>query len=237
VQAALCGLLAAIVPFSSASAVTVTPVQVEMTSVGSSSRAVVTVVNDGAAALPIEAIIAPARGGGTARQVDTDSFLIIPPQALIPAGGTQNFRLQWLGDPVIAKSQNFMLYMNQVPVKRRPGKNDIQVVVSIGVMVNVAPPTGQPDLKITSSAVSIDRDGQRRPSITVENNSNVHGLLSRAAVTLRHGDWQVTIPPDAISQVDGIGLVPAGGRRTFALPAILPRSVDRFEATIDYGHK
>ena len=36
-------------------------------------------------------------------------FLVVPPQALMPPGATQNFRIQWVGEPQLCESQSYML--------------------------------------------------------------------------------------------------------------------------------
>lgn len=74
-----------------AHAMDVTPIQVEMTRAGKASRAQVTVRNDGDAPLPVEtrlqSLTLDANGARKLSPAGED-FLVFPPQAMIPAGGS-----------------------------------------------------------------------------------------------------------------------------------------------------
>ncbi len=217
-------------------AMTVSPMQVEMVSVGKQSHARVSVVNNSKNPLPVEAMIAKLSLDEAGKQKSVkggDDFLVMPPQAMIPPGATQIFRIQWLGDPALARSESFMLYINQIPVKQPAGKNGLQFVMSIGAMVNVAPADGIPQLKVVSTGVTTGKNGKRYPSITVENPSNTHALLPRATVHLASGNWSSTLTPNLIADRVGIGLVQPGRRRKFTLPIELPATVARVNASVE----
>lgn len=208
-----------------ASALTVSPVHVELSSTGSRNRAQITVINNSNLPLPIEAVLMEASFDELGRATTTkagEDFLIMPPQALIPPNSTQNFRIQWLGNPVIDKSRSYMLYFSQVPVRDPSRKAIVQIVMSIGVLINVAPPQGSPTLVVESSAIETDRRGQRHPSITVRNPTNVHAQLRQTTIKLEQGGWSAALHPSTIEQTIGIGLVQPGRRRRFVLPIALP---------------
>lgn len=225
---------------TAASAMTVSPTHIEMVSVGSSSRARITVTNTDDKPLAVEAILrrATLNEGGTPEASDSgDDFLIMPPQAIIPPGGTQNFRVQWMGEPVIETSQSYLLYMTQIPVRQPRSTTIVQVVVSIGVMINVAPPTGVPSLRVVGSSIVRDSMGRRRPAITVENPSNVHALFPQSSIELSSGAWAQSVPPGALSQFIGIGLVQPGHRRRFVLPVEVPADITSVRASVDFRPK
>lgn len=80
----------------SARAVNVQPLALEMAAIGSNSRANIQAVNDGAQPLPVEIAIKRADIGPDGKTTETPAgsdFLVFPPQAVIPAGGTQSFRI------------------------------------------------------------------------------------------------------------------------------------------------
>jgi fimbrial chaperone protein len=225
---------------AAAHAMTVAPMQVEMVSIGKGSRAQVSVVNNSSQPLPIEAVIqrmtVDEQGRSKASKADGE-FLVMPPQALIPPGATQNFRVQWLGDPTMAESQSFLLFMNQIPVKLPQGQTGVQVVMSMGVMINVAPAQGVPNMKVVSTGVTTDKAGKRFPTLTVENTSQVHALMQKASIKLASGSWSQTLPAGSMSDRIGIGLVQPGKRRTFMLPVELPSNVTRVEANLSLAAK
>lgn len=217
-------------------AVTVSPMQVEMVSAGSRSHAQVSVVNNATEPLPVEAVIHKLTLDETGKQHMAragDDFLVMPPQALIPPGATQNFRVQWLGEPMMGRSESFMMLINQIPLKLPQGKARVQVVMSMGVMINVAPPAGAPSLRVVASGVTTGKDGKRMPTITVENPSPVHALLPDATIHLDAGSWSATLTPNQIADRIGIGLVQPGKRRKFTLPVEVPPGVTRVQTSLE----
>lgn len=166
--------LAFLVSASLADAMTVSPLQVEMSAVGQRANGRVTVVNTSNRPLPVEAVIERLtldENGKQKTQKAGEEFLIMPPQAMIPPGGTQNFRLQWLGDPMMERSQSFMLFINQIPVKMPKGQSGVQVVMGMGVMMGLrgfqsaafgAPTTQSPAIREASQCVGSSQNRTRR---------------------------------------------------------------------------
>jgi fimbrial chaperone protein len=141
---------------SAVQAMSTSPVHIEMSTTGTAGRNQVTVTNDAPTTLPVEVHIQRMtmdENGNQRLSKGGDDFLIFPPQAIIPPGGTQVFRLQWVGEPLIAESQSFVMTMSQVPLKLPQNKSAIQVVMAFGVVVNVAPPQGQGALKVTGTGI------------------------------------------------------------------------------------
>lgn len=223
-----------------ADAMSVTPIQVEMLSTGG-QRAQVTVNNDAQEPLPVEIVIeklALDENGGRKLAKSGEDFVVFPPQAIIAPGSSQVFRLQWVGEPQIAESQSFMISVNQVPVKLPKGQSAVQVVMSFGVVVNVAPPQGSPSLKIVGTGVETDKKtGKRHPTITVENPTKVHALLPQGTISLSGGGWSKSMGPTELSEKVGIGLVQPGRKRKFILPVDLPADVSSVQASLDFKPK
>ena len=140
--------------FTSALALNVQPLAVDMVSVGSRAHATIQVVNDGAAPMPVELTfhrLDISVDGKTVESPAGDEFLTFPPQAVVAAGSTQTFRIQWVGEPNIQKSQSYMFSVNQLPVKRKDNESGVQVVFNFGVIVSVAPAGGQSGMKLVSA--------------------------------------------------------------------------------------
>lgn len=221
-------------------AMTVTPTQIEMTSAGRASRGAITVANNSSAPLAVELVAKLAtldENGVPKAESANDEFLIMPPQAMIQPGATQNFRIQWLGEPLIEASKTFLIYVNQIPVKMTRKTSAVQVVFGMGVMVNVAPPRGQASLEVVRTDITTDSRGRRRPILTVFNPSNVHALFPRATVQVSDGSWSETITSGQLAQSIGIGLVQPGHRRRFVLPALLPPDVKSVKTSIQFNAK
>jgi fimbrial chaperone protein len=239
---AVASLAAVLTAFAPARAMGVSPVQIEMQSAGGTSRGTITVSNPSGAPLPVDiAIKRMTQDENGIRKYHNDAqneFLILPPQAMIPPGGSQVFRLQWVGEPILAQSKSYMLFANQVPVKLPADKSGVQLVSSMGAMVNVAPPKSTADLRVVTSTIEVDKKtGKRHPAVVVENPTKTHALLPKATVRLQSGSWQETLGADTLAGQIGIGLVPPGQRRKFVLPVTVPANVSTVQASIEYINK
>ncbi len=232
--AMLCGAAGA------AGAMSVTPVHVEMASVGGAARTQIVVVNDGRDPLPVETTIGRMtldENGGRKISKAGEDFLVFPPQAMIPPGGTQVFRLQWVGEPMLAESQSYMLNVSQVPVKLPRGQSRLQVVMSFGVVINVAAHQEVPSLKVVGTGLTTDSQGKRRAFVTVENPTKQHALLPDGKLALSSAGWSHTLTASEMREKIGIGLVQPGKRRRFVMPVDLPAGVGSVQANLDYQPK
>ena len=179
----------------------------------------------------------PDATGFTPTKASTDDLLVAPPSALIPAGQTQTFRVQWLGDPVPADSKHFYVSINQLPVKLPEGQSAVQVVYNIQVLVSVGATNGKPHLAIQSAAIA-DREGKPAPSITVSNSGTTYGYLSQHKIRLVETDatgkklFDRTISGNDFQQLVGYGLIATGQTRTMVLPIELPTRTGTLTATL-----
>jgi P pilus assembly chaperone PapD len=161
-----------------------------------------------------------------------DSFLIYPSQAMIPAGGSQVFRVQWMGEPVVNKSESYRLSVSQVPVKLPKEVNGIQVVMSFGITANVVPQNGKSEILVINAAPVKDKDGKRLASLTVKNPGNKHAFLKESSIHLSGGSWSADMTPEEIAQRVGAGIVQPGKERRFILPVEVPAAVSAIQATV-----
>ena len=218
-------------------ALSVSPVHIEMASTGGASRAQVVVRNDSKSPMPVEASLLRFTMDDAGNRKETpasDEFLVFPPQALIPPDGTQVFRLQWVGEPMLARSQSYMLSISQIPVRMPKGSTGVQVALSFGVLINVAPPQGKPDLKLVATGIAVDKQGNRLAAITVHNPSLVHALLPDSSIRMSGPGWEASLSRATLAERVGIGLVQPGQRRRFVLPVQVPASVRSIEASMEY---
>jgi len=233
-------LLASGIAPHNAAATSVSPIQLELTAAGPSSRAQVKVTNSNQAPLALEASLKRMELDENGRQSLSEAgadFLIFPPQAVVAPGVTQVFRVEWVGAPDLPESQSFLLSLSQIPLKNAKGQSTVQVIMSMGVLVNVAPFKGAPQIKLIGTDVEVEKSGKRRAAITVENPSRVHALLRDATIRLSNGSWSQTLSPVDFGQLVGAGLLQPGKRRRFTLPIDLPASVKAVQADIDYRPK
>jgi len=221
-----------------AGAMSVSPVYLDMVSAGAGSRGDIRVVNRSDRPLPVEAVVSRVTRdseGNRIIQRNESDFLVLPMQAMIPPGGSQILKVQWLGDPLIEESRAYRISVNQLPVAAPGADTAVQVVMNLTVIVHVAPPKGVPALELVSQSTSRDRNGQRVPTVTVRNPSKVHARLPDATIRLSGAGWRKVLKPHTLNGLLGIGAVMPGQTRTFQLPVPLPEALGSLKAQVDYS--
>ena len=244
-------VFALVLPFTllgprDAAALQVSPLVIDMSTVGSDSRKVITVVNSSDHEIPMELKVNQLDLGLNGELIRTeggeDDFLIFPPQTIIPGGATQLFRIQWIGDPDISTSRSYNISVNQIPVERdATPKGDtsiqLQIVYSFLSTVTVRPLEGTSSFQIRSVERADTAQGKPALVLTIENTGNLHNYLANARLILSGADgWETEISPAEIANTVGSGLVPPGNMRRFLVPvANLPAETSPIDASVDFS--
>lgn len=160
-QAAALAFVAALVLTPVAWAMRVSPMVAELTTSGAGSVARIEVGNAGAAAMPFEAAITRIEFMDDGTLVETpadEDFLVFPPQGLVPVGGRQVVRVQWVGEQDIDTSRAYYLMVRQLPVATdvETGEADkpnlaVTVLYTMKALLVVAPPGAEPDVHVVSA--------------------------------------------------------------------------------------
>ena len=219
-------------------AMTVQPVVIDLATSGRGMSQVVTVENSFDKPLPVELRIEALEltaDGVKATGRDSGELAVFPPQALIQPGQRQNFRVQYVGEPALARSKHFFVTVAQLPVQTTDAQSNIQLLYNFQVLVSVSPDSAKPALTIASAEIGKDAEGAPAPIVTVANASAAHGYLSRGRLNIvqRAPDGreifrkQVTGPE--LQQTIGYGLVGGGQTRRLVLPVRLPQAQGRVE--------
>lgn len=226
--------------FAPVQATTVTPVVVDLQSGGRGVVSNVSVNNTGASDLPMEVTVQPLdaqESGLVPKGADNGDLLVVPPTAIIPAGQTQTFRVQWVGDPALTASKHFFVNVGQLPVKLPEGQSAVQIVYNFQVLVNVAAPGQKANLAIQSATIG-DHDGKPAPVITVSNSGGGYGYLSQHRLKIVEKDasgaeiFSKTLGGSEFQQVVGYGLIASGQTRKLALPIDLPSRTGQLNVTL-----
>jgi P pilus assembly chaperone PapD len=234
-HAAAIALILSLASLQSALALAVSPLVIDMSTGGRDGRATFTVTNDQKTSVPVEIEIFRLELGVDGEKKRTpadDDFVVFPPQAILKAGASQIFRLQWAGDPELSKSNSYLVSVNQTPVKLPQDASGVQIVFNFSVIVNVAPPASQAKLEALRVDVRQDKTQTPRPAILVRNMGSRHAYLGEASLTLSAGNWKRTITAPEMRQFIGVGLVQPGAQRRFVLPVDLPPGASVVSAEI-----
>jgi len=232
------GLAAGLLVMSAAWAMRVSPMVSELTTTGAGSAARIEVGNIGSAALPFETLITRMEIDADGNIVETpadEDFLVFPPQGLVPVGGRQVVRVQWIGEPTIESSHAYYLWVKQLPVVTDPtvpesgGALSVQVLYTMKALIVVAPPGAQPKIEVVSVTPAMvtpptpDVDpslngGEAPPApqaepgieIVVTNTGKRYALMSGATWIVEGTDkagqaFRREYDSNAISQTVGVG--------------------------------
>jgi fimbrial chaperone protein len=230
-------IFASVVCLQTARAMSVEPLVLDVASAGAASKQSFRVGNDGATGLPVEINVARIEidpNGKLHYQSAEDDFLIYPPQANIPKGGAQTFRVQWIGNPDIKESSNYRFTVSQVPVKQSEDTSGIQISLSFGVIVSVSPPQGNAAIAVTGAKPAKGENGKQAVALSIKNTGNKHAYMRDAAVSLSAGNWSQKLTAYEVGQKVGLGIVQPGKERRFLIPVDVPPGVSDITASIDY---
>ncbi len=237
---ALTMFCAALLPAQAAVAMTVQPVVIDLQTAGREMSQVVTVENTFATPLPVELNVQELEltsEGVKQTGKDPGDLLVFPPQAIIEPGQTQTFRIQYVGDPALAKSKHFYVTVAQLPVKLPEGQSAIQILYNFQVLVSVAPLKVKPQISITSASIGKNADGKPVTVLMVSNESPAHGYLANGSLRIVHKDaagkqlFAKTYSGAEIQQTMGFGLIGGGQTRRVVVPMVLTSADGTVEAS------
>jgi fimbrial chaperone protein len=200
----------------------------------------VTVENTFATPLPVELNIQELEltpEGVKQTGKDPGDLLVFPPQAIIEPGQTQTFRIQYVGDPGLAKSKHYYVTVAQLPVKLPEGQSAIQILYNFQVLVSIAPAKIKPQISIQSAAVGTNSAGKPVPVLMVTNDTPAHGYLANGSLRIVQKDAsgkQVFVKSYSgaeIQQSMGFGLIGGGQTRRVVVPTELPSAAGTVEAS------
>ena len=237
---ALTMFCAAIAPVQVAEAMTVQPVVIDMQTAGRQMSSVITVENTFATQLPVELSIQELEltpEGVKQTGTDPGDLMIFPPQTIIEPGQTQTFRVQYVGDPELAKSKHYYVTVAQLPVKLPEGQSAIQILYNFQVLVSVTPTGAKPQIAVQGAEIGKNAAGKPVPVLTVGNTSNAHGYLANGRLRVVQKDatgkqtFSKSMSGSEIQQSMGFGLIGGGQVRKVTVPIELPSAEGSVEAS------
>lgn len=237
---ALTMFCAALLPAQAATAMTVQPVVIDLQTSGRQMSTVVTVENTFATPLPVELSIQELEltpEGVKQTGKDPGDLLVFPPQAIIEPGQTQTFRIQYVGDPGLAKSKHYYITVAQLPVKLPEGQSAIQILYNFQVLVSIAPAGIKPQITVQKAEIGRNAAGKPVAVLTVENDTTAHGYLANGRLRIVQKDasgkqvFSKTMAGAEIQQSMGFGLIGGGQIRRVTVPVELPSADGSVEAS------
>ena len=237
---ALTMFCAAAAPYQAAHAMTVQPVVIDLQTAGRQMSQTITVENTFATPLPVELTVQEldlTTEGVKQTGKDPGDLLVFPPQTIIAPGQTQTFRVQYVGDPALAKSKHYYVTVAQLPIKLPEGQSAIQILYNFQVLISVAPLGVKPKIEVQSAEATPGAGGKTYATVTMVNQSPAHGYLSNGHLRIVEKDksgaqvFSKSLSGAEIQQTMGFGLIGGGQTRRVAVPVELPSTDGTVEAS------
>lgn len=182
-----------------------------------------------------------------------EQFIVFPPQAIVEANSQQVFRVQYVGEEAIDRSQIYYLSVKQIPVAFDEGQNQIQVVINYNVLVNVVPEGTAPVANVRSASYierTLPTDEAETGGTPLEiltekgilvdlgNDGNRYFFAGRSdwsisARTMAGEPFEQSYTGEEMSQVIGTGVIGPGRNRIFFLPTEKELNTDSLRITVD----
>lgn len=234
----------------------VTPMILEIQPTGRESVARVELTNDAERDIPYEVQMMKGEisaEGELALTSADEQFIVFPPQSIVEARTQQVFRIQYVGEEAIDRSQVYYLSIKQIPVAFDEGQNQVQVVINYNVLVNVVPDGSEPEA-IVRSASYIERpkdtgevaaDGkpiegpiEKGILIDLANDGNRYFFAGRSdwsisAKTTNGETFQKSYTGEEMSRLIGTGVVAPGKNRIFFVPTENELDTNSLQITVD----
>jgi len=168
-------------------AMTVSPVSIDLTTSGKRNSQVVTIENKYTTPITLEILTQETvytdegvKGTGT----QTEDLLVFPPQAQIAPGGTQAVRIQYVGEPNIAKSKHYFVTVAQLPVKMPEGESGVQLLYNFQIVAGVAMSGTKSNIQVTSAESYMGNDNKPYLMLVLKNDANTYGYLSNGSLRI-----------------------------------------------------
>jgi fimbrial chaperone protein len=139
------------------------------------------------------------------------SFIIYPPQTIIPPGGTQRVRIQWIGNTNLVKEQAYRFIAEEVPVKLSQKKMGIQMLLKIRGALYVSPKKVSPNIRV----VAVKPVGKLL-AINLQNTGTRHAYLVDPQLILTSGAHHFTMKGNTLKPLKNANIL-AGGQRRFLI--------------------
>lgn len=153
---------------------------------GAARSFVVNNTQSGPVALQIEVFARTSdETGNEVRVPDYDSFIITPPQLVVPPGTSQAIRAQWIGPDQLEREQAYRIIVTQLPIRFAADarEGDIQADVSMGYTYEaaayVSPRGASPSAELVMAEPLLADDGTQMLRLTIRSTGKKRAILDQ----------------------------------------------------------
>jgi len=200
-------------------AVSVQPMVSELEPVGSSTRGQLTVKNDSAGTITLEASSwhsAMAKNGTESLSPADDDILLFPPTAVVGPGKTQVIQIQYIGDPELGISKFYRVRVEQLPVKLNSSSEGVAVAFQFDTILNVVPRQSKTQLSV-KAIKPLDKPGVYE--IEMQNSGTRYASLFESSWVIKSPGGNISLSARQIKEsVSGNYVLPQSTRSIVFTP-------------------
>ena len=201
---------------STASAFQLKPLHTSLSPSGAGSERVFRVTNTGKLPIAIQFNMTTREqrpDGSEAQSAADSSFMVYPPQAVIPPNKTQKVRVQWLGDQNPSKELAYRFIAKQVPVRlSKENKTGVQMVMTLVGSIYIEPQGVNHNLSVNN----LHRVGDKL-AFTIRNSGTKHAMLGGLKMNLTGDGQQLQLSNNQVIGAAGKNIL-AGSSRNLSIP-------------------
>ena len=154
-----------------------------------------------------------------------DSFMIYPPQTIIPPGATQRVRVRWIGNTQLKREQAYRFIAEEVPVQLSQKKTGVQMLLKIRGALYVRPKSVTPKI-----IVSNIRLVGKKLSISLVNTGTRHAYLVEPRLLLTSKAGRLNVNTKLLKDVN----ILAGAQRRFLVTPPKGFSPSNWKGTLQF---
>lgn len=154
---------------------------------------------------------------GKEKTEDSDDFIVFPTEAIIPPGGVQIVRVQYVGPTDLTQEVPYRIIAEGTPITSVPGQaSQILIAMRYAGTIYVTPAGAKAQVALESVAPAAGA-GPHQMEVILRNAGTAHGLLLDPVLTVSKSGARRELSGDALRAIAGENVLP-GARRRFLVP-------------------
>ena len=170
-----------------ASAYDLQPIVIQLTpgGAGSSQNMTITNTHQVPIAIEVKAFKRNQRPDGSDELIlDEEDLIIFPPQMVIPAGQSQTFRVQWVGESAPERELAYRIVTTQLPINfdvpEVDGRSaDLAVNYRYEAALYIMPPGVEPLAELLSARTVVAEDGTRQIELEIASIGSMRAIIEQ----------------------------------------------------------
>ena len=220
------------------------PIVIQLSPGGAGSSQTMTLTNthQEAIAIEVKAFQRNQRPDGTDELVlDEEDLIVFPPQMVIPAGESQSFKVQWVGDSAPARELAYRIVTTQLPIKFNTQevngrRADLAVNYRYEAALYIMPPGVQPEAELRSAKIVDSEDGDKQIELEIASIGTMRAILDNPSLVISSTSGQsATLSGDEIYPLIGLNILP-GNTRIVRIPAPAGFNQGPLQATLNHSY-